>query len=211
MKKFVTRSAMLLTLALALAGCNAEQKNDASDAASEAVQTVSEAASSVAELASSAAEDAQSALESAASDAAADATIVRDYAALKESLTKGDDGVYTGTGKDGETIYYYEKEVDKHGWAPVGMIAVKDGAIVDSGFNYVGEGRKLKSEDQSYIDAMKKGSGKDIRETLVYLDGYLKTSTDLSAVSADVVTGATSTGKNFQDVAGVLLKAAGLN
>ncbi|MDD7593851.1 MAG: hypothetical protein PUJ57_06460 [Peptoniphilaceae bacterium] len=217
MKKMMTRSALALAMAIALVGCGNSNNAAESTAPADASAAVEDTTAAVEETTAAVEEStaAESSVEKS-TEAAAESTKV-DYVALKGEMEDKGDGLFTKTNEDGSVTYLKEMPIDEHGWAPVGTLTVDKDAktadyiILESSFDYINEEGKRKSDDQDYIEAMKKGGdGKDIGEALAFYSDYLKTSTDLEAIPADVITGATHTAENFKLVAGELLKAANI-
>lgn len=202
MKKFMTRSAAVLALTIALVGCSSGNDTTEAPETTSAVEETTTVAETTTE---------ETTVEE--SEAATGETETVDYAALKAEMEDKGEGLYSKTNEDGSVTYLKELAMDDHGWAPMGTLTVdKDGNITESSFDYVNAEGKHKSEDQEYIEAMKKGSetGKDISEAIAFYSNYLKTSTDLEAIPADVITGATHTAENYKTVASELLKAANI-
>lgn len=91
-------------------------------------------------------------------------------------------------------------DFDKNGWKPFVEITVKDGKISDTKFDYTNKDGKLKTQDADYNKKMKESKSGTNPETYApKLAKDLVEKQDPSKV--DAVTGATTSSKNFKELA----------
>ena len=207
MNKSLKSAALFLSLALALVACGNSKNAQSSTAPAQSSAESSKVEESKKE-------------ESKKQDSSAAVVLTEEETKVgekikefKASAEKKDNGVYVGKDtEDADATVYYSEAEPSHGWAAFEFLTVKDGQVIDAQFDYNNEAGQLKSLNKEYIEAMKSKSETktDIGSVISYLNGYLKTSTDLTKLDADAVTGATHTTEEFKTLSTTLLDAAGL-
>jgi major membrane immunogen (membrane-anchored lipoprotein) len=98
--------------------------------------------------------------------------------------------------------------MDSHGWRAFVELTVDGGEITDATFDYVNPDGQLKTEDEGYAERMGQYSdnGMTPAEASEALEAGLVEQQDPAAV--DVVTGATHSSHNFQDLAAAAIENA---
>ena len=118
-------------------------------------------------------------------------------------------GMLTGCGstkryKDG--FYTAEMSEFSHGWEEYLIIQMKDNKIVSAEFNARNESGFIKAWDNAYMKNMMPKSGTYPNEyTRMYVQQLIDGQAD---TKVDAITGATSSGKNFEKLVDAVLKQA---
>lgn len=118
-------------------------------------------------------------------------------------------GMLTGCGstkryKDG--FYTAEMSEFSHGWEEYLIIQMKDNKIVSAEFNARNESGFIKAWDNAYMKNMMPKSGTYPNEyTRMYVQQLIDGQVD---TKVDAITGATSSGKNFEKLVDAVLKQA---
>ena len=118
-------------------------------------------------------------------------------------------GMLTGCGstkryKDG--FYTAEMSEFSHGWEEYLIIQMKDNKIVSAEFNARNESGFIKAWDNAYMKNMMPKSVTDPNEyTRMYVQQLIDGQAD---TKVDAITGATSSGKNFEKLVDAVLKQA---
>ncbi|WP_071394297.1 extracellular electron transfer flavoprotein PplA [Bacillus tuaregi] len=107
--------------------------------------------------------------------------------------------------KDGE-YSLTEKNLSTSGWKTVFKMVVKDGQIVDPGYNNVNGEGKIKTEDEEYQKAMSEKTGVGPQDFIPALNNALIEKQNAGDI--EVVTGATHSWHGFKIYANQLINAA---
>lgn len=106
--------------------------------------------------------------------------------------------------KDGTYKASYDR-LDSHNWKSFVEVTVKDGKISAANFDYANDKGELKSNDAKYAETFKKVNGVTPKEVGEQLS---KKVVEKQAGDVDVVTGATHSTKNFNELANAALENA---
>lgn len=118
-------------------------------------------------------------------------------------------GPLTGCGsakglKDG--FYTAQMSEFSHGWKEYLIIQVKDGTIVSAEYNAKNQSGFIKAWDNTYMKNMMSKQGTyPNKYTREYVQQLMNEQTD---ITVDAVTGASSSGKNFEKLAPAVLEQA---
>ncbi|MBZ4645351.1 MAG: FMN-binding domain protein [Clostridia bacterium] len=118
---------------------------------------------------------------------------------VAKALEKAKTGDTTETVLPMNDTYKAADKPDERGWKAELAVTFKDGKIEKVVYNEVNDKGEKKRESKEYNDKMKEKSGITAADAQAALENALMKSQDLEKV--DVVTGATSTSKRFQELA----------
>ncbi|MBC2398155.1 FMN-binding protein [Clostridium tetanomorphum] len=107
--------------------------------------------------------------------------------------------------KDGKYKATYNK-LDNHGWKAFVEVEIKDGKIASVDFDYLNKDNKRKSEDKEYNEKMKPISKTAPNEFCPKLEKDLVDKQEVDKV--DAISGATTSTKNFKNLAKAALENA---
>ncbi|WP_428910177.1 extracellular electron transfer flavoprotein PplA [Niallia sp. Krafla_26] len=119
--------------------------------------------------------------------------------------TEGPKQLAGGPLQDG-TYTLEEKEISDKGWKATFSIAVTDGKITESNYNYVDADGKLKTDDEAYQKNMSDKTGVGPKDYIPALNDDLVAKQDAQQV--EIVTGATHSSESFMNYAQQLIQAA---
>jgi major membrane immunogen (membrane-anchored lipoprotein) len=107
--------------------------------------------------------------------------------------------------KDGAYHAEYDR-TDVRDWVAFVDITVKDGKITKVNYDYTNEAKEMRTKNQGYIDGFSKANGYTPREGFDKLGANLIETQD--AAKVDVVTGATHSSRNFNELAAAAIEKA---
>jgi major membrane immunogen (membrane-anchored lipoprotein) len=117
-----------------------------------------------------------------------------------------EEAVAPSTGlKDGAYHAEYDRK-DVRNWTAFVDITVKDGKITEAYYDYTNEKKEMRTKSQGYIDGFSKANGFTPREGFDKLGANLIKNQD--AAKVDVVTGATHSSRNFNELAAAAIEKA---
>jgi len=107
--------------------------------------------------------------------------------------------------KDGTYHAEYDRE-DVRNWIAFVDVTVEDGKIAKVYYDYTNDAKEMRTESQGYVDGFKAANGYTPREGFDKLGNQLIETQDVEKV--DVVSGATHSSRNFNELAAAAIEKA---